>query len=59
MLMQLKPGRQGSDSEVHSLMSAEVTQVTGGLAHTGRWPVWGSRPALDRPAGSHSPCPGS
>lgn len=32
MLTQLKPGRQGSDSDVHSLMSVEAVRVTGGLA---------------------------
>lgn len=29
MLMQLKPGRHGSERDVHSLMSAEGVQVTG------------------------------
>lgn len=60
MLMQLKPGRHGSDSDVHSLMSAEVG-VGDGARHspspgpstwvqgcTGRWPVLGSRPAQVR-----------
>lgn len=32
MLMQLKPGLHGSASDVHSLMSAEGTEVTGSLA---------------------------
>lgn len=29
MLMQLKPGRHGSERDVHSLMSVEGVQVTG------------------------------
>lgn len=32
MLMQVKPARHGSASDVHSLMSGEGTQVMGSLA---------------------------
>lgn len=64
MLMQLKPGRHGSDSDVHSLMSAEVgvgdrepaqphpSPSIWVQGYTGRRPVLGSRSAQVRTMGS-------